>query len=150
MTCRNSFRGSRHNCATDHSTHKPNSTMDSTRRRNGSRPVLPTRALGGSLSNKPSINSTTWLALILSSSFTAFYLGIWTAWSINPSTSDLDLCIKAANGDERGELGRKVGDIFKTRLDKGEMSFYIHIQFLTSHNHIASMLSYLAGLFPLI
>lgn len=113
------------------------------RRRNGSGPVLPSSGgVGSSLPTKTP--TTTWLALIIFSSCTSFYLGVWTAWSIQPSSSDADLCIKAANGDDNGELGRKVGDIFQTRLDSGEtmncafLSLDIRI---ISYNNIYSALS---------
>jgi hypothetical protein len=56
-------------------------------------------------------------------------MGVWAAWSIAPSSIDLnvaDLCLKAANGDEKDELGRKVGDIIKTRIDKGEVLDYVN------------------------
>lgn len=39
-----------------------------------------------------------------------------------PSSTDASkLCLKAVNGADGGELGRKVEEIFKTRLDRGEM-----------------------------
>lgn len=93
------------------------------RKRNGE-PVLPSRATTGP-STKRSLSATTWLALIILSSCTSFYLGIWTAWSISPSSSDVnavnDLCIKAALGEDTGELGRKIGDILQSRVDRGEL-----------------------------
>jgi hypothetical protein len=69
------------------------------------------------------ISTATWIIIVIFSSCISFYVGVWSAWSITSSNGGdaSELCVMAANGEDTGELGRKIGDIFKTRLDIGEM-----------------------------
>jgi hypothetical protein len=90
---------------------------------NGGPDLLTSRAIVANR-NLSKASTTNWLIFVIFSSCISFYLGVWTAWAIVPTSSVnnnvSDLCLKAAKGEDRGDLGRKVGDIFKTRLDKGE------------------------------
>lgn len=89
---------------------------------NGGPELLPSRAKEGNR-NLSRASTTKWLVIVIFSSCISFYLGVWTALAVAPTSSDInhasDLCLKAAKGEDRGDLGRKVGDIFKARLDKG-------------------------------
>lgn len=72
-----------------------------------------------------SISSATWIIIVMFSSCISFYVGVWTAWSITSASGGLrsesyEHCINAANGEDDGELGKKIGFIFKSRLDRGE------------------------------
>eukprot|EP00804_Cyclotella_cryptica_P000987 CCRYP_012341-RC/>CCRYP_012341-RC protein AED:0.07 eAED:0.07 QI:286/1/1/1/0.83/0.85/7/369/700 len=84
---------------------------------------LPTRISGISSTSKAvSISTTTWIILIVFSSCISFYVGVWSAWSISSASGTLneavDLCLEAASGEGKGDLGRKVRDIFKARLER--------------------------------
>lgn len=91
------------------------------RKRSGGAPLLPSRTLTPPKSRN-SVSSITWLLVVIVFSCTSFYAGFWSAWVVASRDYDgaADLCLKAANGDGGGDLGRRVGDIFKTRLDRGE------------------------------
>ena len=90
------------------------------RQRSDNQQLLPSRT--AVTPRKAPFGTTTWIILIVFSSLSSFYVGVWATLTVASGKDCADctsICMNAVDTGD-GELGRKVGRAFSKNIERGE------------------------------